>query len=353
MTPWPLPTPEEQVLFLRNVQRLLEEGLFVASYKFALLHALADLAVLKGQDSGASLDLDTRDIAARFVELYWRQCRPYQVGGQLSGRVLRHATGNQAAIISQIVDSQQKCGGSLFRLRQVAPDRWAELVRAVDQVVRIMPLWKLQTVGDERLDFLYENLDRGTQITLKRGVMYCLRTFYGLLRDLIQGAWVRFVEKLNADRLGNLTDLRTFLFGQERANLDDYRPILMDLQGGRCLYCPRELPKQAQVDHFIPWSRYPADLGQNLVLAHKECNRAKSDYVAAERHLAAWAEQNQKHKDEFQARLLAAGLPADMEATVQIARWVYQQTEKANGQVWVTAKILEHLSSAWPKCLSA
>jgi hypothetical protein len=31
---------------------LLAEGLFVASYKFALIHALADLAVLKGDDSG-------------------------------------------------------------------------------------------------------------------------------------------------------------------------------------------------------------------------------------------------------------------------------------------------------------
>ncbi len=69
MTPTP-PTPEEQVLFLRNIQRLLMEGLFVASYKFALLHAIADLSVVKGDDSGAKLDLDVRDIAERFIELY-------------------------------------------------------------------------------------------------------------------------------------------------------------------------------------------------------------------------------------------------------------------------------------------
>jgi hypothetical protein len=85
----------------------------------------------------------------------------------------------------------------------------------VDKVVRVMPLWKLQTVGGERLDFLYENLDHGKRITLKPGVGYCLRTFYGLLRNLIQGAWVRFVQRLNANRLGNVTDLGTFLFGQE------------------------------------------------------------------------------------------------------------------------------------------
>jgi hypothetical protein len=43
---WTTPNPDEQVLFLRSIQRLLAEGLFVASYKFALVHALADLAVL-------------------------------------------------------------------------------------------------------------------------------------------------------------------------------------------------------------------------------------------------------------------------------------------------------------------
>ena len=85
--------------------------------------------------------------------------------------------------------------------------------------------------------------------------MNCLRTCYGLLRDLIQGAWVRFVQKLNADRLGDSADLGTFLFGQERASLDVYRPILMDVQKWTCLYCHKKLSKQSQVDHSVPWSR--------------------------------------------------------------------------------------------------
>jgi 5-methylcytosine-specific restriction endonuclease McrA len=350
---WPIPTPEEQVQFLRDIQRLLAEGSFVASYKFALLHALADLAVLKGEDSGAPLDLATKDIAAKFVELYWRQCRPFQPGPAASGLVLQQNTGKQASIIAQIVEAQEACGASLFRLRQVASNRWAQLVSEVDQVVRTMPLWKLQTVGEERLDFLYENLDRGSCIVLKPGVAYCLRAFYELLRDLIQGAWVRFVQKLNANRLGNLTDLGTFLFGQERASLEVYRPILLDVQRGVCLYCQKPLPKQSQIDHFIPWSRYTADLGHNFVLAHKKCNGAKSDYLAAEKHLAAWSERNRLHQEELDSRLREAALPSDRSASIQIAKWVYQQTEKANGQVWVAEKVLQHLSSAWSRCLGA
>ena len=164
---------------------------------------------------------------------------------------------------------------------------------------------------------------------------------------------MRFVQKTNANKLGNVTDLGTFLFGQERASLDAYRPILLDIQNGNCLYCQKPLQKQSQVDHFVPWSRYPADLGHNFVLAHDRCNNAKSDHLAAENHLAAWVERNEKHHVELQARLTEAALPYDSTATVQIARWVYQQTEKANGQVRLKEKELRRLSPEWVRSFVA
>jgi hypothetical protein len=350
---WPIPKPQEQVQFLRDVQRLLAEGLFTASYKFALLRALADLAVLKGQDSGAPLEIDTEDIAARFVELYWRQSRPFDFGGEATGLILLQNTGGQAEIISKIMKSQQDCGASLFRLKQASTDRWSRLIAKVEKVVCKMPLWKLQTVGDERLEFLYENRGQGNRITLKPGVSYCFRAFYELVRDLIEGAWVRFVQKLNASKLGSVTDLGTFLFGEERASLDAYRPILFDVQKGTCLYCHKPLSRQAQVDHFIPWSRYPVDLGHNFVLAHRGCNHAKADYLAAEHHLAARAERNREHQAELQAGLVEAALPCDLRAAVQIATWVYQQTERAKGQVWVRKKVLRRLRPEWKNCFAA
>ena len=157
----------------------------------------------------------------------------------------------------------------------------------------------------------------------------------------------------DANRLGNATDLGAFLFGQERGSLEVHRPILTDVQHGTCLYCQKKLSRQTQVDHFIPGSRYPADLGHNFVLAHDQCNNAKSDHLAAENHLAAWNERNNEHQAELQARLVEAALPCDLAATVQIAKWVYQQTEKANGQVWVEKKVLQHLSADWSQYFAA
>lgn len=348
----PTPTPEQQLLFLRNIQRLLSEGLFVASYKFALIHALADLAVLKGDDSGDTLELSTKEIAIKFIELYWNQSRPFPIGGD-SGLVLQQNTGKQAAIIGKIASIQEEFDGSLYRVKQASPSRWKELVTEVDQVVRTMPLWKLQTVGNESLEFLYENVGKGTRITLKPGVSYCFRTFYDFIRDMIEGAWIRFVQRVNANNLGNSTDLGSFLFASQRSNLEVYRPILFDVQKGICLYCKRSITDKSQVDHFIPWSRFPTDLGFNFVLAHDRCNNSKSDFLAAESHLESWMIRNHDNKAELHQRLVESALPSDLGAAIQIARWMYQQTEKSNGQVWVMDKVLKHLDSGWSRFFAA
>ena len=63
------------IRFLVNLQRLLDEGLFVAPYKFALLLSLADLSVEKGDDSGAQLTLTIEDLAEKFIQYYCRVVR--------------------------------------------------------------------------------------------------------------------------------------------------------------------------------------------------------------------------------------------------------------------------------------
>jgi hypothetical protein len=65
-----------------NIQRLLDEGLFTASYKFALLLALAVLSIEQADDSGGPLELTTDAIAEKFVEYYWRQVAPYVTAGE-------------------------------------------------------------------------------------------------------------------------------------------------------------------------------------------------------------------------------------------------------------------------------
>jgi hypothetical protein len=70
------PSSDGQIRFLVNLQRLLDEDQFVASSKFALLLALADLSVERGDDSGQPMALTTEHLAEKFIHYYRMQPVP-------------------------------------------------------------------------------------------------------------------------------------------------------------------------------------------------------------------------------------------------------------------------------------
>jgi len=75
------PTAEEQLIFLGKIQRLFAEGEFTATYKFALLVSLVELAIEVPQlDGETKLEVSIRSIATKFIELYWRQSYEYVAG---------------------------------------------------------------------------------------------------------------------------------------------------------------------------------------------------------------------------------------------------------------------------------
>ena len=342
------PTAEQQVKFLSNLQRLLGEGQFVATYKYALLLALADIAIEAGDDTGAPLPVSTKLIAEKFIQYYWRQVVPYvPKSDPMAGEVLRQNTGKQAAVIRHVIEARQHHGDSLATAKSDSKG-WKSLVTDVDQVVCKMPLWKLQTVGQDSFDFLYENKVKGTSIELRPGVTFCLRQFYGLIGDLVRGAWVRYIRRHNHDTLGTTADLSEFLFGSERSDLSDVRDILEDLQSGRCFYCEKPMQRHGgHVDHFVPWSKYPLDLGHNFVVAHQTCNSAKSDHLAAASYLSAWAERNIQHRDQLVSEFDAHSVLHDLPTSARIANWAYQRTFDVAGMTWTRKGNMVPLTEDW------
>src|SRR5437773_10011248 len=142
-----------------------------------------------------------------------------------------------------------------------------------------MPLPRLQTISDESVTFLYAinrtqsvrqpdvgRYQRGeggpfdNRIHLRAGVGEALVRLNHLLRPLIHHQWAVKVATLN--RLDEY-QLERFLFGAERVPLECVRGPIIELQEGRCFYCAERLASRAvqtpDVDHFIPWSRYPDD----------------------------------------------------------------------------------------------
>ena len=98
--------------------------------------------------------LTTDGIAEKFIQDYWRQAVPYVTGSQ--GRVFQQNTDRQAKVVNIVRAARGRHGDSLAAVMKEAKI-WQQLRRQASKVVRDQPLWKLQTVSRERLDFLYEN----------------------------------------------------------------------------------------------------------------------------------------------------------------------------------------------------
>ena len=146
-----IPTAQQQLKFLKNIQLILQSGSFSSSYKFALLISLSRLAIERGEDTGACLTLEYTEIAEKFIELYWKQAIPYFFNdeGQL---ILNQNNGKQAAIVNRIIELRQSYS-SLGLLRRDSLV-WIKLVKDVARTVKEMPVRYLQNTNGQNFQFL-------------------------------------------------------------------------------------------------------------------------------------------------------------------------------------------------------
>lgn len=330
-----------QVEFLANLQRILNEGSFVATYKYALIRALADLSVERKPAADGTLLIALDDLAARFVEIYWRQVAPFRGRG-----VLIQNNGRQAAMINRIAALRERFG-KLSEARQSA--EWRALLASTRKLLDKMPLWRLQRVGAQRLECFYPNRLIGDGVQLNPGVASCFATLFPVVQALVQFAWLRFVQQLphNQDIVGQGGDLAAFLFGSDRSVLVPLRKQLIEVQRDRCFFCSRPMRGEGQVDHFIPWVRYQRDLGHNFVVAHIACNNAKRDRLAALPHLERWLTRNGAEGSDLTRVFSACNVMHDKDTTTQVAAWSYETTERSKGLVWVERDVLVPLPPSW------
>lgn len=330
--------------FLRNLQRVLDEGTFVATYKYALLQSLADIAVEKQSDADGSMRIPVSEIAEKFIQYYWRQSLPYR--GE--DAVLRQNSGQQAAVVNYVAETREKYDGSLSAAARNSAE-WGHLRASVSSVIRKMPLWKLQSVAGEQLEFLYrrDQYKSGT-IRLLPDAVQAFRDMYVIVSNFVKGAWISRIQRIGYNRgiLGETAGLPEFMFGTERESLEKYRQILQDYQNSHCFYCNGSVRK-GDLDHFVPWSRYPIDLGHNFVFAHAKCNRQKRDFLAHVDHLARWKDTNLKDRHILAAEFKDAGLAHDAARSEQVTIWAYEQGEAAGAHVWSIADEFVELGPEW------
>ena len=310
---------------------VLAEGSFTATYKYGVLLALVDLCVEQStRTGGAPTSVTTRQLAEKVLELYWPQVRVYDE------RILRQNSGKQARIVTLIFRFQNQLrepGMSVARARRLARDEFRSLVCEIEWTLVEMPLPKLQRVGSDHARFIYDitwNDDIKRSEFLSGDFDNAIR-FIGnagdalvrlapFVRPLVQREWVGLVARVNGLPEAKLEQ---FLFGARREAIAHLASPLLQLQDGSCFYCGQRILGKRQVDHFIPWSRHPDDGLDNLVVAHRSCNRHKSDYLAAAEHVERWTERTRHCEVELSEIANSAGWQRESPRTLGIARSIY------------------------------
>ncbi len=338
------PSAEAQLAFLSKLQRLFAEGDFTATYKFALLIALAELAVERGFDDGNPLTLKNDWIAERFVEMYWSHATPYAAKGA-TPMVLVQNIGTQASVITAIIAFRQAHPRVTLR-RASAAAGYRRLLRKVSVTVAAQPIKYLQNLGGATDAFVYQRVQGG--VMLLPGVAFCLRRFQPLIQQQARTGWVRHVaaNRRNAPALGDSVGLESFLFHTSRQSLALITDGLQQLGNGRCFYCQRAVAK-ADIDHFIPFALYPRDSAHNFVVAHPACNNSKSDTLAAHEHLSRWVTHVRDNARDLDAIGDTAGLVGDATAVQSVARWAYESAASVGARAWVRRDLYEFVDGAY------
>lgn len=333
------PTPEFQLEFLSKLQRLFAEGDFTATYKYALLTSLADLAVELGQDNETALEISFKQIGLKFIQLYWQQATPYK-----KKQVLAQNLGSQAAVVSAIEAFKRNHPAPTLHAAQGLSD-FKKLLTTVTATVKAQPIQYLQNLGGGRVVFLFDVGRSG--ITLLPGIAYCLRRFQPLIQQLSRSHWIDHIKgnRRNSQVLSLDSDLESFLFETSRQALTMVSKGLRKIDH-HCHYCGRAV-NEADVDHFIPHALYPRDLIHNFVLAHPNCNRSKSDSLAARQHLERWLEFTTVNADSLSQIGYDAGINSDLASTNAVAQWGYANAVSNRSNAWLRASEYEAIDNGY------
>lgn len=330
---YPTPTAEEQIEFLKKIQNLFEDSFFQATYKYALLITLTDLAIEHGDDSGRELFIGKKLIAKRFAELYWTQIQPFPSGvsGCVSGVLFHSDKTDHVKVVKDLLEFSKEAKTNDFSAAQKNL-HWPSTLSEVAKTVWAYPILHLQ---DDSNQFLYEYPTLRNGLVLKPGIAYCLRKFSQYIIQYARSGWIEHIKKTKRNQpiLGIDNDLESFLFGSARKQLTTVRDFLLDHQSGKCFYCNNAASSDSDVDHFIPWKKYPRNLAQNLVLACPNCNRSKSDLLAAKKHLDKWLDKVLSN-DERSQEINKIGFISDRECTYKVSSWAYTNGVESRSLAW-------------------
>ncbi len=344
---------DDVVAFGQKLLSLLETSNFTTSYKYATLLAVLD-EVVEGvdEDGRPPRTIRARDVADRVLGFYWDQAKPYTANEPLRQSAMRDLVVKIRALREQ---HDLPLHISLSQAERRLPDVLGAMRDDVYATVVRNPLPRLQRFGDDqdaREDrFIYDYGWRLEQAPPRRGPFDDSLTFVGsaaehllalsgLIRPLVQHAWMAHVASRNPNEVDD-SRLAAYLFGADRISLAPVRAPLLEAQAGRCFYCEQERGPW-EVDHFLPWARWPSNAIENLVVADQRCNNSKRAALAGSRHLREWWDRTTSSGRRAELTSIASDLHWSTQPDVVqgAARGLYLRQPRGAG-LWTPSAVEE------------
>ena len=340
--------PIDPVTLAEKIIGLLDSSKYVATYKWAALDAIIQIASESVEDSGeAPSYISAKKVGTRVMEIYWRQAVPFTADETGKPIFLRQSNLGKNLDIPQIIAEYRKTmsltakNDSLDKARQLDPSGIGKLEREIQARVIGQPLSKLQRFGngakssEDRFLFDFSWKDEESfgkihkegfddSIRFLPGVAQGLLRIQSLLRPYLENLWIQKVADQNRD-ITDAASLEDFLFGAERTTHTKIRPYLVKLQSNKCFYCENTFTGQIEVDHFLSFSKHRNESLDNLVASCRTCNGAKSDSYVSVRHLTKWTARfsHGEFSDELDSIAATTGYLRKSSELLKIARSVY------------------------------
>lgn len=263
-----------------DVARLMRRASMSASYKPALLKALARITRVSG---GIGIPLES--IGGEFAKMYWNQTVIFR---------LRQAAAytKQAEVVRPILEAARLYGARYYG--ELPDAAKASLGRRMARILTINVLAAFHSSKPNDMPFIYYWSKGSSEISLTPQSLDFLKRHGSVLEALANHYWALFLESTN--RLTPRIIHKLNRDGIERAqSLARYLRILQQNDAAEeCFYCGTAFDgiTRPTVDHVIPWSFLVDDPLWDLVAACAHCNSSKSDWLPDLRYVEKLVQRN-------------------------------------------------------------
>lgn len=272
-----------------RVESILNRDRKTATYKFALIRALCDFALLaynraEWRGSG-DIGIPLSDIADRWIEYYWPIIESDQVIPQINAE---DAAGRPLAFrdsLGNLVRFFKNAGGRSAFLRSMADGTvtdtarrlYKAAAREIEDTIKRGPVrYAGGAVG--RREFEFDSAKR--HVVLDQALWRDLALMAHWIRDAVLLRWAQMTHDLSHGTIGVGEMLEKLVAGVEDRRQDElvrafyaaHRPL-------ECVWSGKTLAEQFDVDHAVPYALWQDSSIWNLFPADKKLNNSKRDQL--------------------------------------------------------------------------